>query len=293
MAQKKKKNQTPLGIIDVVPKGNINQLIKTSTPLKTEPEQPKLFTDVETGKTSGITRPDGTTFLGAEKDIESVASSLLPEPTPGITAVQQQQELARRTELLPQIQGVTTPDTEQLRLDYAQAFGAALSTAATGAIGGAAVGAAGGAAAGAGVGAIPGAVGGAVVGGIGGFLSAFRGNLATQQQDFLTGTTATLKKGESGLRIIIQNTNMGADPISQVQAFNEGLSLIDEAHSSAKREAQEGSKFLGKDGHVELVKFETFQSLTRGTLVDQFNQALINPNPNKISLTQEQIGDLS
>jgi hypothetical protein len=193
---------------------------------------------------------------------------------------EEEQELIERQKLLRGITGVTTPTPEDIRLDYRQAIGAGIAGAVPGLVGGAAVGGV--------AGAVPGAIGLGLVGGVGTALSAFRSNLAGQQQDFVGREVFNIREGEKNLRIVLQNTNLGADPTEQIIAFNDVLMRIDQARSNAKQEAIEGSKFLGVDGTKELERFEIFYSVTRGNLVTQFEQAMINPNPNKITIQSEE-----
>jgi outer membrane lipoprotein SlyB len=202
---------------------------------------------------------------------------------------EEEQELIERQELLKGITEATTPTPEDIRLDYRQAIGAGVTGIVPGALSGAAIGGAGGAVAAGPPGAFVGAVGLGIAGGVGTFTTLFIANLRTQQSDFVGREVFNIREGEKNLRIVIQNTNLGADPTDQIIAFNDVLMRIDQARSNAKQEAREGSKFLGVDGTKELERFEIFYAVTRGNIVTQFDQAMINPNPNKITIQSEEI----
>lgn len=94
---------------------------KTTTPKTTTPNSPETFTDVETGKTSGVTLPDGRTFFGlTPQDINKILQAeenkkqLLAGTQPvGTTALQQQiQNNPLQAQTIPTVQetGFTTTD---------------------------------------------------------------------------------------------------------------------------------------------------------------------------------------
>jgi hypothetical protein len=257
-------------------------------PPKEKPTTTRVFRDPKTGRTTGVELPDGRVFMGLSPDeVRKITGrEALKRETPfgaeefgGLD----REELARGVGV-----GLPGKTPEQIRLDWAQATGAGGAAIIPGLAAGAAAGAIAGAAAGpaAPVTVPGGAAIGAIVGGVGTFTNAFIGNLRTQQSDFIGREVFNLRDAKSNLRVIIQNTNMGAEPLTQIEAFNEQLSFVDQAHSNVKQEANEGKRLLGKDGARELEKFESFYAPGgfRDVIIDQFQQALINPNPNKISI---------
>jgi len=184
-----------------------------------------------------------------------------------------------------------TGDIEKDKLSYAQAIKSALASTSAGVAGGAVVGAAGGAAA-AGIGAVPGAIGGAALGGLSGFISGFRSNLKTQRADMLKGEASNLLKQEQNLLKLVSNTNQGGDAMKNLDYFNEQLSLIGENYERLKLESMDKPSFwLGEDAKRQMEKFEVFytEGGMRDILTMQMQQAILNPNPNKVLMGIESI----
>ena len=271
-------------------------------------ETPGVFTDVNTGKPSGITTPQGETFLGLRPEevqqYQQRRTGVGMQALPSIQEAKLMEEQQARLQLIqqeaanvgniPAAQGqLTNPDLQQ-----------ALQTGAAGAIPGVVGGIATGALAG-GLAGAAGIVGGptalltipalATAGGIAGYLTATRSNLKSQASGVITGQQATLRKGESNLRALITDTNSHPEnAFENLALFNDQLSRIDQAHANLNRDTSgaEGlNSWLGEDGTPQLAKFEDFNAITRDMLVNEMRNAMITPNPSKILITSDEINE--
>jgi hypothetical protein len=263
---------------------------------------PEIIRDEETGKISGVRLSNGKTFLGlSPEEVNAMVSksqegTQLPEGTqPAGTARKQaenQQQIQRLTQLAQQ--GLLTQDELQTitgsKLDVGQVLGAGVTGVVPGIIGGAVAGGVAGAVVG-GVGAIPGAVGGAIIGGIGTFLSSIRGNIKSQQVGEFSADQTALSKGERYLRSLITDTNQNPQNAPEnIAMFYHTLNMIDAAHAKTWKDSQEDiNKFLGNDGTPQLAKFDTFDATMRNYYINRFEVALLQPNPNEILITNEDL----
>lgn len=201
----------------------------------------------------------------------------------GLQQAQQEQLVAEQSQ---QVQGASP--------DIGQALGAGLAATVPGLVGGAAAGAIAGAPIG-GVGAIPGAIGGAAVGGVGAFLVGVRSNIKQQQSQQFAADQAALTKGTRYLNTLIADTHANPQNAEEnIELFYKTLNMIDAAHAKTQKDSQEDlNKWLGEDGTAELAKFEIFDSTLRQTYITKFNMALLNPDPRKVALSQDNIDALS
>lgn len=264
---------------------------------------PEVFKN-ESGRNSGITLPNGNTFLGLgpddvakiaglEQQKNAVPDGTLPVGTQA-NAFRQQQDVQRLVNLAQQ--GLLTPQELQAiqgsNPDIAQALGAGAIGVVPGLVGGAIGGAAVGAVAG-GVGAIPGAVVGGIGGALTGFLSQIRSSIKGQQTEQFAADQTALTKGERYLRSLITDTNQNPQNAPQnIALFYQTLNMIDAAHAKTYRDSQEDlNVFLGNDGTEQLAKFEVFDTTMRQYYISQFNTALTAPNPQQILISADDITD--
>jgi hypothetical protein len=321
MVVKKKLNQTTGGTeMTDAPKISQDQLPPQPTipfiaaaPKRAPPAAPSaapsqsvgVYRDAGTGKLSGVELPDGRTFLGLspQQVNEIAASEVAKRQTPAgavdigqqnIAQQQQQQQVSQGIQLAQQIgqQPQNPVELAPEKVNVGQAIASGLTTAAPAALGGALTGAITGAAVG-GIGAIPGAIGLGLVGGVGGFLQGVRSNIKNQRSE--AATTAKLAQAdiEQNLRFWITDTNAhpenAADNLGE---FNTQLDLMRAKHAKLYAETKSNvNKFVGEDGTPELERYELFYQPggARDYLVSQMQIALMNPDPSKNFLTNEDL----
>lgn len=264
--------------------------------------QPEIFTDKQ-GNQTGISLPDGRTFLGlSPSDIAKVAQGynekqVLPNGTvlasQGQASRDQQfagQQLAAQ---VGQTQGLAADVTDPTGLNTAEALTVgvrdAIPRALSLAVAGAGVGATGGAFAG-GVGAVPGAVIGATAGFVGGITSSIISNFKEQRRDTTNAQKRTLDEGKQDLNDFA--TLAAADPANKayyLSQFNLRLAQIEQAYSQMKLDTNSDlAKF--ETAIPDLAEFENFFSYAgeRDTLIIKMQQALAgqdNIDYNMLELT--------
>jgi hypothetical protein len=202
---------------------------------------------------------------------------------------QQQQLLLQKAQEVGQVNN--TP-IEQNPIDVQQALGAGVTGAGIGAAGAGSLGAL--ATAATGGAALPVALAVTGVAAISGFVTGVVSNLKQQRAGDITAEVSNIKTGSTALRAIIQDTNSGGNTAENIDLFNYQLARIDEAYSKLHLETQSSlNKFLGKDGTPELEKFESFYSAggMKDYLVNEMQQAILNPNPNKQLITISDVGE--
>lgn len=285
------------------------------TPPRATPTTPETFTDPRTGRASGITLPDGRTFLGlGPEDVDAIAAgearrAARPEGTVPVGTAQEEKNKQFRIQRALKLaqEGLLTQEELQSitgsEIDISQALGAGGVGIAPGLLGGAATGAGaailGAAAAGAGTGAALGAATGpgvvltAGIGALTGFLIAVRSNIKSQQSGEFQADREALTKGERYLRSLITDTNQNPDHAPEnIALFYQTLNLIDAAHMKTYKDSQENlNRFLGNDGTPQLAKFDVFDSTMRQYYISQFDAALNSPDPTRILITSEDIGE--
>jgi len=255
-----------------------------------------IFTSSATGKPSGIEMPSGETYLGLKPEEvafiqERAGLQNLPIISEEARKLKKVTPLAEQVGAIPPA-GEVTPDV----LSYEQAAKSALGLTAAGVVGGAATGAAAGLLGGpAAPVTVPVASAiGAIIGGLSTFIGGFRGNLKTQRKDMLSGESANVRKQEQNMLKLIMDVNRGGDPVRNLGFFNDQLALINENHERLKLETSDDlSRWLGEDGHTQLERYEVFYSSggMRDILTAQMQDAILNPDPNKVLISLETIED--
>lgn len=290
-------NKFPKGQGEIDP----NYIPPTTTEAKAKPTTPEIFTD-KNGRPSGITLPDGRTFLGLSPDeVNQIATreqgkTALPIGTQPVGTAQNQIEQQQRMQQLIQMaeQGLLTPQELQSIQGAEPSFGQAAEAGAIGIlpglIGGTVAGAAGGAFVG-GVGAIPGAIVGGLAGSLTAFIVGAKNSIKGQQTEEFAKDNAALLKGTQYLRALVTDTNKYPEHAAEnIELFYQTLNLIDAAHAKTYKDSQEDlNKALGTGGLKSLSKFEVFDNTMRQYYVRSFNAALTTPNPNAMILTAEDL----
>ena len=240
----------------------------------------ETFTDPNTGRATGITTPDGRTFLGLSPDeVSQVAQQqgdiqARPEGTAAVgTAQAQAIEQQRIQQLVSQIgQLGNLSATQQADINLSQAATAGAFGVIPGRLGGAAAGAIGGAAVG-GVGAIPGAIGGAILGTIGGFTSGIISNVKEQQRGELQAADIELTNARTNMRQLAMLASQ--DPANAdiyIQQYNQQLTRIHQARRQTKAEVSGDLNAWIEDGREQLADFDAF--LQAGGIADIYGQKL-------------------
>lgn len=214
-----------------------------------------------------------------------------------ITNQQEQQRIQQRNAQLIQLaqQGLLTPDEiNQIGgagINIGQALGAG---AIEGALIGGSAGLTVGAAAGLGVATPVTAPIGAGIGALFGFIKGMKSNLKSQQVGEFAADQTALTKGERYLRSLVTDTNQNPQNAPEnIALFYQTLNLIDAAHARTFKDSQENlNKFLSNDGTQQLAKFETFDSTMRQYYISQFNTAVTQPDPARVLITNEDLGEV-
>lgn len=265
---------------------------------------PEVFKN-EKGNPAGITLPDGRTFLGlSPNDVETIAAdelkkTQLPEGTQMAGTARAATETQQRTQQLLQMaqQGLLTP--EELRaiggadVDIGQALGAGGISVLPGLVGGAATGAGlgilGATASGAGAGAALGSVAGPVaiatgaLGALTGFIYGVRNSIKGQQVNEFAKDQVALTRGRTYLRFLVADTNSNPNHAEEnIALFYQALNMIDAAHAKTYKDSQENlNKWVSADGTEKLAQFQIFDNTLRASYIRNFNEAVLNPDPNK------------
>ena len=258
--------------------------VKTQTCLRVPPKQeapappPKApgaletFTSSETGRASGITTPDGRTFLGlspaevqqvATGEQERAARPLGTAPVGTAAAQQQEQQLIQQQAgQIGQLQEAAWAPVQQAPIDWSQAGVAGISNLPS-IVSRTAAGAAGGAVAGGTLGLGVGAVPGAIVGGIGGFISAVwsgtAANIKGQQRGEIGASQDVLTNAKTNMRQLAMLASQDpANAGEYIQAYNAQLSMVHKAYRQIKAETQGDLNKFMEDGTDILSDFELF-----------------------------------
>jgi hypothetical protein len=157
-------------------------------------------------------------------------------------------------------------------------------------------GAAGGALAGSSLGPI-GMIVGAIAGSLGAsYLVGVRNNIRNQLSEIQSTKTQSFSIARSNLNKIVRDTNANpAHGAENLQMFNEQLRVIDEKELELNAETNRDlNKFLNDDNIKEIERFEVFNSAggERELLIIKMREALVNPDPNKVSLSEDEIETL-
>jgi hypothetical protein len=225
---------------------------------------------------------------------EQITKPLTQEQIPQTTVEQELQAAKSQValELFNKFKGQPLPKEilaalTPTEIDQYQALATGGFGAGAGAIGGAITGAVAGSA-GAGIGTIPGAAIGLGIG----VLQGVRSNIGNQISGEILARKIELSEGEANLRTIISDINSGGNPIQDTELFFKNVVRIRIAHERLKLDTQRDlAKFTGKDGTPELARYRIFFDQTLPLLERELEQSLLNPNPNKILVTQEEISE--
>jgi hypothetical protein len=292
-SQKLKESTEPKAFMGPMPRDEPKEEV-TPPPKLTAPE---VFRDQNTGKLSGITLPNGNTFLGLKpSEVKGFNESwqsdtqLPPGTQPAGTAQAQANTQARNQELLKLgEQGILTPqeldalNIQEAPIDWSQAGTAGLAGAIPG-LAGLAVGAG---LTASGVGAIAGipiaAVSAlSVAGAITGIVLGMKSNIAKQQRGEIAKTKDVLAAAKTNMKAAV--TIASKDPKqadTAIELYYQQLREVQKAQRKLQREtAGDLNKFM-EDGTEDLSDFELF--LAPGGYADikkmQLEQALNKGSP--------------
>lgn len=287
----------------VYPTFETPKLEPETIPKQEENPQPKVYRD-EKGYLSGV-EIGGKTYLGLSPDevnqmIEGERKKT--ELPAGAVEMSQSQEQKRKElgieenkrtayELFQKYKGQPLPPEVVSSLNPSQIdWYQALASGVTGAAGGFVSGLVGkGIAAATGVGTLPALL---LTAGttIGGLYLGIRSNIKAQIGGELSGRTIELGKGEQNLRMIITDINGGGNPIQDTQLFYENLNALKLSQAELEKDTSTFyAKGTGTDGTPELVRYDIFFNRTLPLLERELNQAILNPNPNRILVEEGEV----
>jgi len=240
----------------------------------------------EQGRLSGVTLPDGRTFLGlspAEVNKIVEQQKQIKQTPDGAVEVGAQRKLERQQQaqvqtagsvgLTPQQIALTQAGAQEAPIDKGQAISAGIANIVPSLIGGAAGGAAIGAIGGGGVGAIPGAAIGAVGGLLTGFFNGVRSNIKSQQSGQIQSTTKVLSSAKTNMRqLAILAAQDPANAPSYVEAYNQQLAQVYRAQAKLKLETAGNLNKFMDDGTTQLADFDLF--IQAGGIADLYRQKL-------------------
>lgn len=235
----------------------------------TLPTQPTLIRDQNTGQVSGVTLPNGKTYLGNQRDVNDIIQNYVNTNATPFGAVENNAPLAN---FAANQLANPTPETQQIisAIQNQKApsnIGGILAEAGTQAAVGAAAGAAGGAIVG-GVGAVPGAI--AV--GAGGFIRGVYTALKNDAQKNIVADYKSYQDSLTNIKSIIANA--GRDPLDAVQLYQIELAKIDAAERRLKAQTEAEWKDTTK---WQLVKIQDFNSYQRAETQRLLLAAIANP----------------
>lgn len=126
---------------------------------------------------------------------------------------------------------------------------------------------------------------------IGSITAGIISNLKKQQSEEFSADQDTLSRGTAGLNALIRDTNQHPENAERnIALFYQTLNHIDAAHMKTYQDSQENlNTFLGNDGTTQLAAFNNFDQITRQNLINKFNSALLNPNPNNIGISADEL----
>jgi hypothetical protein len=278
-------------------KFNLETPTQTTQPVQTtQPKEPsqRIFRSGETGRPSGITLPDGRTFLGlSPSEIETLAANeLRKQGGPATQAFEKegalQRDLAITEEQKRQAGQVSLGSPEQMQQNIPHGEGL-VGKAATGgaALGGAVVGAKAGATTGATIGtAVAGPVGTAVGGVIGGVVGGIAGAVGGAYTKISFSERQDVKKAfkvfttsKSNIDWIIDQTNAGRlSPSQAIDLWDIEISNIYAAERMLKEDTSTNLKSFLSNGGDELTALEAYKRRlpNKQTLLAA---AILSPNP--------------
>jgi len=267
-----------------------------------------VFRDQDTGRLTGLTKPDGTTLLGlSPKEVRaqagfSLENTELPAGTQeALAASQARGALEEGGQLVGQVGqlgeiGELTPSVEtfnrqSLLTALNQAIPTALSRTAQGALGGAVTVAAGGP-----IGAGGGALIGGAIGTVEGFFNAYNNNLAAQASGEISARQKTFRAAKADMRQAAMNLWSGRGEKTQIlESFNIRMTDMKEAQLQLELDVSTNLNLRsGKDGTALLQQYEEFfkEGGVAEHLENEMRLALISPPSQEKALALLNLADL-
>lgn len=269
---------------------------KEAATLKPELQQPEVFKDVNSGQPSGITLPDGRTFIGIKpQQVQQLADTekkkQLPEGTSPVGTAQAQLEAGLQGQQLQgQVGQFGQLPVSPTGLDYEQAITQGIVGAIPRALGLAVAGAGAGLTTGGVVGSVvpgagtaAGAVAGGIIGAAGGFVSGIASSMISdfrgQRRDTVNAQKRVLDEGKQTMKDWA--TLAEADPANKARylaEYNKVAAQIDQAYRQMKLDTDNDlAKF--EAAIPDLAEFEAFYSAggERDALDQEMRQALLTP----------------
>lgn len=260
------------------------------TPTEPTLTNPETFRDQQ-GNLSGITLPDGKTFLGlspddvnkiAGREAERTAQPLGTSPVG--TAAAAQADMQRKIQTAQNIGNIDLATVQQMEaegLNVKEYLAAGGQGAVKSALGYGAAGAAAGALGGP-VGAGVGAAVGVTAGLVKGFYSDVTSNIKSQRNDLVTTKTKQLKQRKTAIQNYISAAN--ANPAAAddyIAAANIEFSLIRRDYNTLLLESEKNLEFWGGDATPQLVDYEVYFESTEPALISRLQQAVLKPDPTR------------
>lgn len=252
------------------------------TPPKVNASNVETFSTNDTQRASGVTMPDGRTFLGlGPEDVNKISQGeaervARPEGTNAVgTAQNQANEQFALEQSIGQIGqiGQLTP-AEQADINFSQAIAAGAARVAPAAAGGAAVGAAAGLVGSGGAFSVPGAIVVGAAGAVGGFISGVMGNIKEQQRGELQAADIELTNARTSMRqlaMLASQNPQNAD--MYIAQYNQVLTRVHQARRQTQAEVSGDINAFMEDGREQLADFDIF--LNEGGLADIYSQKMI------------------
>jgi len=142
---------------------------------------------------------------------------------------------------------------------------------------------------------IPGIALGVGVGAVGGFLSGFIGNLRAQRGGQISAQSVRQRRFEQNLRLIVSDTNQNPNhAVENIALFNQQLTEIHREYGKLKTDTMSDlNLFTGQDGTPQLARFESFFAPGGANkfLQEEMKRALVDPDPNRVFIMEEDLGD--
>ena len=253
-----------------------------ATPPKVEAGGIETFSDVNTGRASGVTL-NGKTYLGlGPDDVDLIAAgearrTARPENTAPVGTAQRESDAAFKLQQqigqIGQLGQISA--AEQADVNLSQAFTAGLASVLPAAAGGAALGATAGLAGGplAPITSSAGAIALGAAGAVAGFTRGVLNNIKEQQRGELAAADVELSNARTNMRQLAMLASQ--DPANAdiyIQQYNEQLTRIHQARRQTKAEVTGDLNAFMEDGREQLADFDAF--LQEGGIADVYGQKL-------------------
>lgn len=249
-------------------------------PVKQKPiakiSTPEVIRDQDTGRISGVTLSNGSTFFGNKREVEAIvnrqtAKTETPEGAVTAGTAQRQLELQQQINKIGQI-GKLNPAV-QADINISQAITAGAAKVIPAAVGGAALGATAGLIGSGGALSIPGAIGLGAAGAVTGFTSGILSNIKEQQRGELQAADIELTNARTNMRQLAMLASQ--DPANAdiyISQYNDQLTRIYQARRQTKAEVTGDLNSFMEDGREQLADFDAF--LQPGGIADIYGQKL-------------------